>query len=263
MRSTARQHGATWKARRPNAGLLAIFAAALLGPANAAGPRDGCLCARGLVRPVQQASLATELVAVVSKIGFEEGERFKTGDLLVAFDCRRHRAEHASAAALHREMKSSLESNQYLERHKAIGKHDLEISQARVDKAGAEAEAMKVRLDMCEVRAPFDGRVAELTIHQHEIPAAGRPFLTIIEDGKLRIELILPSTWLRWLREGEPFDFEIDETKTTFAGRVSRIGAAVEGVSQTIKVLGEFEKTSPDILSGMSGTARFSRTDGE
>ncbi len=254
------------QARSTLAGLLGFLGSALVGAAGAAGPKEGCLCARGIIRPVQQAAIATELVAVVSKIGFEEGERFKTGDLLVAFDCRKHRAEHASLLAQHREMKSALESNQYLERHKAIGKHDLEISLARVDKAAAEAEALRVRLDLCEIKAPFNGRIAELTINQFEIPAAGRAFLTIIEDGKLRIELILPSNWLRWLREAARFEFEVDETKSILAGRVVRIGAAVEGVSQTIKVIGEFDAHgpgTPGILPGMSGTARFSRTDGE
>jgi membrane fusion protein, multidrug efflux system len=251
------------KARHTVAGLLCFLSAAVMGSAYAAGPKGGCLCARGIIRPVHQASIATELVAVVSKIAFEEGDRFKAGDLLIAFDCRKHRAEHASLLAQHREMKSALESNQYLERHKAIGKHDLEISQARVDKAAAEAEALRVRLDLCEIRAPFNGRIAELTINQFEIPSTGRPFLTIIEDGKLRIELILPSSWLRWLRDGAEFDFEVDETKSTLPGRVVRIGAAVEGVSQTIKVIGEFGTAAPGILTGMSGTARFSRTDGE
>jgi RND family efflux transporter MFP subunit len=263
MKFFDRQFTSIPNARRTTAGLIAFLASVLGGAADAAGPKDGCLCARGIIRPVHQASIATELVAVVSKIGFEEGERFKAGDLLVAFDCRKHRAEHASLLAQHREMKSALESNQYLERHKAIGKHDLEISQARVDKAAAEAEALRVRLDLCEIKAPFDGRVAELTINQYEIPAAGRAFLNIIEDGKLRIELIIPSHWLRWLRNGAAFDFEVDETKSTLPARVARIGAAVEGVSQTIKVIGEFDTAGAGILSGMSGTARFSRTDGE
>jgi RND family efflux transporter MFP subunit len=214
---------------------------------------------RGVVRPVEQATISTDLSARVAEVRFKEGDRFARGDLLVAFDCRRHQAELAAADAIAREMQLTLKSNQTLERHQAVGRNDVEISRLRVAKAEAEADALRARLELCRIIAPFDGRVTELTIQPFETPAPGRPFITIIADGQLEIELIVPSDWLSWLRVGSEFIFNVDEVKMDLEGSIIRLAAAVDPVSQTIKVVGRFKVSDVAVIAGMSGTGRFRR----
>lgn len=217
---------------------------------------------RGVVRAVDQAAFSTDLGTRVIKIGVREGEAFKAGDLLVEFDCRKPRAEAASAEAVHKEMKLTLDSNVHLEKYQAIGRHDVEISKARVAKAAAEADALKARLDQCQVKAPFDGRVSELGVHVHEIPGPGKPFLAVVGATRLEVELILPSSWLSWLKAGAEFAFAVDETKRSYPMTVARLGAAVDPVSQMIKVIAIMQPGTDDILPGMSGTAMFKAVNG-
>ncbi len=214
---------------------------------------------RGVVRPQSKAIISADFQAAVAATNFKEGDRFRKGDLIIEFDCRRHQAELAAAEAQTLEMKLALENNVTLDKYKAVGKSDLEISRARVKRTEAEASGLRARLDQCKVVAPFDGRIEELGIHVHEMPAPGKPFLTIIEDQKLEIELIVPSGWLKWLKPETAFVFTVDETQTVFPARVSRIAAAVDPVSQTVKVMGFFDTdaAASGILSGMSGAAQF------
>ncbi|MGD3980087.1 HlyD family efflux transporter periplasmic adaptor subunit, partial [Xanthomonas citri pv. citri] len=82
----------------------------------------------------------------------------------------------------------------------------------------------------------------------------------LVGDGELEIDLIVPSPWLVWLREGAPLSAKIDETGRTYAGRVSRTAAAVDPVSQTIKITAAFaEPLSGAVLPGMSLDATFER----
>lgn len=217
---------------------------------------------RGVVRAVDQAAISTDIVARVAKIGFRAGEAFSTGDLLVAFDCERQRAEANAVEAVWDEMRLTVESNQKLEKFQAVGRHDVEISKARVAKAEAELQSLLSRLSQCEIHAPFSGRVADLAINVHEQPQAGKPFLTIVGNGRLEIELIVPSNWLGWLKPNEQFVFNADETRRAYGARVMRIGAAVDAVSQMVKVIAEFDAAPDDILPGMSGVAQFSRPNG-
>ena len=217
---------------------------------------------RGVIRALDQAALSTELQARVSKIGFREGESFKSGDLLIAFDCERYRAEAQSADAVFREMKLTLESNQQLEKFRAVGKHDVEISRARVDKAEAEARSLKSRLQYCDLFAPYDGRVAELTINQYEQPQLNKPFMVIVGQSRLEIEVIVPSHWLSWITPGTAMTFEVDETKRTYMAHIARIGASVDAVSQMIKIIATFDAPVSDVLPGMSGGAHFTRPNG-
>ena len=217
---------------------------------------------RGVVRPSAQAIISTDLTARVTKIGFREGSQFRAGDVLVAFDCRRHKAGLASAEAQHREMLVALESALFLEKRNAGSHQDVETARARADRAVAEAEVIRARLDQCTITAPFDGSVAELGVHEHETPAAGTQLLFIVARREPNIELIVPSTWLTWLKPGAEFQFQVDETQTAYFGVVMRLGAAIDTVSQTVKVFAKFAAPTPDILPGMSGTARFSAHEG-
>ncbi len=226
-------------------------------PAN-----DNDVPVRGVIRALDQAALSTELQARVTAVGFREGESFKKGDLLIAFDCERYRAEAQSAEAVHREMKFTLESNQQLEKFRAVGKSDVDISRARVDKAEAEARSLKSRLQQCDVFAPYDGRVAELTINQYEQPQLNKPFLVIVGLSRLEIEVIVPSHWLSWLKPGTALEFQVDETKHGYAAHVARIGAAVDAVSQMVKVIATFDQPVVDVLPGMSGGAQFTLPNG-
>lgn len=242
--------------------LSALAWAPSAGAESLAAKSEQRLPVRGVVRPSAQAIISTDLTARVVKIGFREGAQFRMGDVLVAFDCRRHKAELASAEAQYREMLVAFESALFLEKRDAGSRQDVETARARADRAAAEAEAIRARLDQCTITAPFDGSVAELGIHEHETPVAGKQLFFIVSKRDPKIELIVPSTWLTWLKPGTKFQFQVDETHETYVGVVRRLGAAVDTVSQTIKVFAIFTAPTPDILPGMSGTAQFKAHEG-
>lgn len=222
--------------------------------AKDAAPR---LQARGVVRPAEQAKMSVDLAAPLAKVGFREGQKFRKGDVLLAFDCRRQQAELASAMAQRREMKVMYESATYLEKRGAGSRQEVEISGARADKAIAESEAIRARIEQCNIAAPYDGYVVELGIQVHELPPAGKPLLWIVSTGDAEVEMIVPSSWLHWLKIGGHFKFLVDETQKSYPCGVSRIGATVDAVSQTVKVYGKFITLPLEILPGMSGTVRF------
>lgn len=240
--------------------LAGVLAAALIvqGTSTATGDtRSAQMPVRGIVRPINQAAISTDLPVRVAKIHFREAQSFRKGAVLITFDCERLAAEHAALAAVHREQQLVLESNAYLDKRGAVGKVDVEISRTRVQKTEADAMALAARLKQCRIIAPYDGRMTELRINEHEIPAIGQPFMSIVDETAFEIDLIMPSSWLRTLTPGALIDFTIDETGRSYQARVTRIGAAVDPVSQTVKVIADFAKLDDRVLAGMTGTARF------
>ncbi len=212
---------------------------------------------RGVVRPVNQASIAIDIPIRVVKVHVREAEAFKQGQTLVSFDCTRLIAEHAAAEAVHLEMRLGLESQTYLDQRGAVGKLDVEISRARVHKARAESEALAARLKQCAIVAPYDGRVTDLKINEHEIAPNGQPLISIVDESSFEIDMIVPSTWLRALIKGQTFLFTVDETGETYDAKVLRVGAAVDPVSQTVRVIAGFLNADGKVLAGMSGNAKI------
>lgn len=212
---------------------------------------------RGVIRSVAEATITGEIAARIVALPFREGQSFRTGDVLVAFDCTRLKAEVDGARADLAAARIAHDGSREMERLKAAGARDVATAAARVDKAAAEVAAGQARLASCEVRAPFDGVVTEKTGNEHEVASPSQPLLRIVDDGRLEIELIAPSRWMTWLRPGQAFRFAIDETGREHPALVHRIAAAVDPVSQTVKLFGRFAGPEPGVRHGMSGVALF------
>jgi membrane fusion protein (multidrug efflux system) len=238
---------------------IALLAAGACGAAagEAHNPVGDTQPFRGIVKAVHQAAISSDLATPVAALSFREGERFRQGDLLVEFDCARHRHDLEALAAQAREMHVAVEANAHLAKSGAANRNEVRTSEARYERAKAEHASVAQRLQRCRILAPFDGVVTELTIHAHEMPAANQPFITIVSDTVLEMEIIAPSRMVSVLNVGSVLHFTVDETGKSYPGSVLRTGGAVDPVSQTVKLYAGFTTVDAMVLPGMSGTASF------
>ncbi len=235
--------------------LSLVIIAMLLFPAGQACAASGVI--RVLVVPVHEAKLSSQLSARVTAIEVKSGEQFHQGDTLIRFDCAIHQAELAKSKAEYKSAQARLASNKKLRSLGSGSALDLAVARAELEKAAAERARARKRVSQCQVAAPFDGRVNELFINRFESVREGDDLADILNDRQLRLEMFVPSDWLRWLKPGTPFDVQIGETGKTYAAKISMIGARVDPVSQSIALHGEIIGDAADLLAGMSGTASF------
>lgn len=212
---------------------------------------------RGIVRAVGRAQISTDIQSPVVELAVREGESFYAGQVLVRFDCERLMAEWDAAKATEKEMQLGFESADYLKGKGAAGSLDVGIARARLAKAEAEVRAFAARAKDCTIVAPFAGRVTELGVERYETPPTGRPIIGIVDESSFEIDLIVPSTFLRWVQPGQKLKFAVDETGATYDATVLRVGALVDPVSQTVKVTAGMTPGDRRVVAGMSGTAVF------
>jgi membrane fusion protein (multidrug efflux system) len=236
---------------------LVSLAAGVLALQGAAAAEDTVQTARGVVRAKAEATINGELGVAIESLPFREGESFREGDVLITFDCGRLRAEVAAANAAARADELVFSNNRRLLARGAIGAAEARVSQARFDKSHSEAVAMAERARPCEFRAPFNGKIVERLAQEHESPPPNQPVLRIVDATTLEIEAIVPSNWLAWLKPGAAFSFAIEETGGNAHGEVTRLGATVDPVSQTVKIHGTLKGNLISVLPGMSGRAAF------
>ncbi len=226
-------------------------------PVPAAKQSDPVGEVRGIVKAKQEATIASRITARITAMPYGEGKSFGKGALLASFDCSQTRAQLNAANAAAAAYRKTYETNAELDQYEAVGKNEVAVSQANLNKAVAEAAAVSAQLADCAVYAPFSGTVVEEIAHVREVAASGQPLLKIQSGGNLEIELIVPSRWLTWLKPGTPFRFRIDETGQDASGVVTRFGAAVDAVSKTIRVTADITEQAGMVLPGMSGSASF------
>ncbi|MEM9676450.1 MAG: HlyD family efflux transporter periplasmic adaptor subunit [Pseudomonadota bacterium] len=213
--------------------------------------------ARGVVVPNAEVTLGAGLAAKISEMPYKAGQGFRRGDLLVAFDCARQLADLRGAKATMGKAASFYKSKKRLKERGAAGSQEVFEAAADVANAKAAVDGLTEVLSLCKIEAPFNGRVVERHAETYEIPAPNAPVLTVVDDSALELDLIVPSKWLRWMKVGSTFDFNVDELGQNYRARVARLGAKVDAVSQTIKLTGTFVARPTSVLAGMSGTAKF------
>lgn len=212
---------------------------------------------RGVIQSRSEAVISSRITARVTAMPFRPGESFGRGALLASFDCAHTRAQLNAANAATQAYRKTYDTNVELDAYKAVGTNEVEISKANFHKADAEAKAISSQLTDCAVYAPFSGRVVEQMAHAHEIAAGGQPMMKIQDSNDLEVQILVPSNWLTRLKPGTPFQFRVDETGDVLDARVRRLGAAVDPVSKTLRVIAGVNRNGQTVLPGMSGTASF------
>ena len=240
-------------ARHPMLAVVVTFGMVALSGAAAVQAQD----IRGLVRAKHQAVLSSEISARITDMPFDEGEAFSAGATLIKFDCSLYSAELRAAQGALSAQRKRHQNNLELAKYDAVGKVEVEITAAEVQRARGEVSAAATLTERCEIKAPFDGRVVERRAQPFESVAPEQELVHIVDTSALVVELIAPSEWLTWLAPGETFRFAVDETREVYEAEVERLGAVVDAVSHTIKVYGRFTGTPARVLAGMSGAARF------
>jgi membrane fusion protein, multidrug efflux system len=212
---------------------------------------------RVVVRSYETAALSAEINARITLLPQREGDRFKKGDIIVEFDCRKIVAEHDAALATFRVHQSVYENQQQLLRYKAAG--TLAVNQAlhELDKAKADVRGLEAKRTGCQITAPFDGRVTEKSAQVHEIAQPNQPILKIINEGKMELVMMVPSNLLSKVADGTRFRVKLDENGDLHDARIVQSTGLIDPVSQSARMIAELIDAPSTVIPGMSGTALF------
>lgn len=239
--------------------LSAVLAVPVFSPALAQDAGQGQV--RALIEARRHAVLSAEISGRIARMAVESGQGFKAGEVLIAFDCASYQAELDAARAQLNAAEVTARVNRRLNNLRSIGEAEVQLAEAKAQVARADVRRAEIQTRRCEIEAPFDGRVVERRIQEHESVPAGTPLLEILSDRDLKVELIVPSSWLVWLKPEQRFDLRVDETGATLPGEVVQPGAKVDPASQSVKVTARLTGGEPGsaagLIAGMSGTAIF------
>ncbi len=206
---------------------------------------------------LQKGVFSAGINAIVERIYVQEGQMVERGMRLLSFDCDALEAAQAMAQARVRSADATLKVNLELLKLNSVGPLEVELNQADLDVAKGELDSVLAQLKHCEVRAPFAGAITARTVESHQFVAEGEPLLELVSRDNLEVRMLMPSTSLSWLTIGSGFNMLVEELNTAMAGKIVRIGGAVDPVSLTVPVFGKFEQDNDLLLPGMSGRVQF------
>lgn len=212
---------------------------------------------RAQLSPHRQTVLSSELAGKIVELPVKEGERFKSGQVLVALDCAEHKARLDRARAQEDAAGKKLEIIGRLEKLNSVSRIEMDDALAQLAMSKAETALNQVYVNRCAIVAPFAGRVAAKHVQRYQFVGEGEKLLELIDDGELELEMIVPSHWLTWLAPGQTFQVRVDEIGRSYPAEVTRLGARIDPISQSVKVFGRIAGNQDGLLAGMSGSVEM------
>ena len=155
----------------------------------------------GVVEPVRQATLASQVAGAIVSLSVKAGDTVRAGQELVRIDARAASQNAQASAAQVDAARASLtvagkdfERQQQLLQKQYISQAALERSQAQFDAAKAQVQALEAQSQAAQtqqrfyvVQAPFAGVVSEVPVTVGDLAMPGRPLLTLHDPSALRV----------------------------------------------------------------------------
>jgi multidrug efflux pump subunit AcrA (membrane-fusion protein) len=136
----------------------------------------------------------------------------------------------------------------------------LALVEARVQNAQAQLAASQAVLTDLELKAPFAGTIAELSIHSGEWVVPGQPVLLLADLSQLRIETTdLSERDISKIVIGRPVTVFIKALNQNVEGRVSAISPLADtlGGDVVYKTTIDLDAPAPGLREGMSVEVQF------
>ena len=213
--------------------------------------------ARAVIISLDRTVLSSEIAGEIIELSKFEGDSFKKGESLIKIDCSIYKAQKRKIDIEKNIANLELEKNKKLDTFGSIGTFEVQISQENVNKQKAESDIVAINVSRCDIKAPFDGRIASKKVAKHQNIKPQDELLEIVSVDNLEAKVVVPSSWLVWLKRGMDLDLNIDETKTTVKAQIVQIDSIVDPTSQSITLRAKLLKPFENIIPGMSATANF------
>lgn len=229
---------------------------------------DDLFEAAGTAEPIRSATLSTRLMASVTTVAVQEGDRVANGQVLVRLDARDIDARRnqvvagmAEAEAVHVEASAHAARIRGLYADSAATRAQLDQAEAALARANAavsRAEAMAAEVaataTYADVRAPFAGVVTARLVDPGAFAAPGTPLVTVEDASSLRVTVQVAPELARGLTRGSRVLATIGDTSVT-----ATIEGAVRSGSNLYTVNAMVPNPGNRLLSGSPARLLFPR----
>lgn len=231
------------------------------------------------------AELAAQATGRVVEIKADIGDAVKKGELLVKVDAAETRRLYAEAVAQVRHAEANVQrveaelaaaqleaergrnlaetqllseqQKQQLESRVEVLQADLSAANAGRAAASARVSLYQEQLSQAEIRAPFDGAIAERHLDPGSMVQPTTPILRLVQSGPMRVRFRVSERHLARLSTGATIEVTTLATgETRYPGSVERISAEVSRIDRTIAVEGVLGDAPEQLRPGMYATVR-------
>ncbi len=217
----------------------------------------------GIIEPKERAEIATPFSGKVIDIRVREGDCVKKGALLLRIEgeeiestikalesqIKEAEAEYRRAFAQFQVAQNTYERYLKLLKEQAVtpqefdeirgqyegAKEALQRAKASIETAKAQKNALSSRLKYVNLRAPFDGCVAQKRVDLGDLALPGNP-LVVLEKMPYLLRVELPEKFFPIIKVGDLFNVILSDSQRKIPAKVIEKSSSIDSVSRTFKI---------------------------
>ena len=178
----------------------------------------------------------------IDTLSVREGQAVETGDPLFSVDAELQQADVDMAKAALTNAQLAFERAQTLLKSSAGTQKTLEDAEATLRTALARFNSAQTRLARRKMASPVNGSVQQIYYRPGELVPAGRPVVSLLPPGNIKVRFFVPETELAKIALGDAVSIHCDGCKADVAAKVTFISRQSEFTPPVIYSLDERSK---------------------
>jgi membrane fusion protein (multidrug efflux system) len=211
----------------------------------------------GSVRSHQGVMLRPEVSGRISKIGFNDGQRVRRGQLLVQLDDTLQIAQLQQAQAQASIARTNLQRNRELVAQNFVSASVVDQSAAALQVAEAQVALAQAQLARMRIVAPFDGVAGISTVNLGDYVKDGADLVNIEDTSSMWVDFRLAERFLASLKPGQGVEIQLDAMPgRKFTGQVDAIDSLLDANGRSLLVRARLRNPGGELRSGMFARTR-------
>lgn len=209
----------------------------------------------------ESVSVTAKVTETVSRVEFNDGDKVKKGDVLVALTNAEETAQLDEARATYKEAVKQLDRIKDLVKRGSAAQTKLDTQESLVQQAKARVDAIEVRLADRLIRAPFSGRLGLRQVSVGTLVTPGTVITTLDDIKTLKLDFTVPEIYLDSIKVGqEVVAHSAAFPKRDFKGTVSAVDTRVDPVTRSATVRASLPNDDDQLRPGMLLTINVTRS---
>lgn len=208
------------------------------------------ISATGELLPHEDVEIKTPVSGNVMRIYFEEGEKVREDDMLVAIDSRAWQARKRGLEARLITAKSELERRRDLFNIDGASQEDIEQSEAEVSSLEAQIEELQVMIELALVRAPFSGRLGMRNFSPGAYLSQGETLTRLVKTDFLKLDFNIPARYAALAAKGDDVTLVSSSSGDTAVARIYAIDPAINPSSRSLQIRAELDNSGENFFPG-------------
>ena len=172
--------------------------------------------------------IAPDEVGRVETLNVSEGQEVAAGAQLFSLDADLQRAAVAENDAAVTNARITYQRAQELLKRAVGSQKAFDDAESTLRTAEARLNSTKTRLDRRRVLAPAAGKIQEVYYREGEMVQAGRPIVSLLPPGNIKVRFFVPQAVLPSVRIGDRVAVRCDGCASDILARVRFISAQAE-----------------------------------